>query len=169
MEGFLELLGEAEKANPEILRQFRIQAHSMKNSAAMAGAVSLAGVARMLEYAARDGRTDVIQNIAPVFLREWRNMKDILKPVTEKEDSKEEGEEPDAALTKEFLRLLENAMEEMDVDTADEIMHQLKRYAYREEAAEAVENLALAVMDLDQERTAEWSNRLLTLLNEKKG
>lgn len=165
LESFLELLGQEENAGTEALRQFRIQAHSMKNSAAMAGAVSLSGVARILEYAARDERPDVIKNITPAFLQEWRKMKDILKPFTEKEESKEEGEEPDAALTKEFLRLLGDAIEEMDVDTADEIIRQLKRFAFHDEAAEAVENLAFAVMDLDAEQALEWGNRLLAALN----
>ena len=96
-------------------------------------------------------------------------MKDILRSVAEKRDIEEGEEEPNAALTKELLRLLENAMEEMDVDTADAIMCQLKGFVYRERAAEAVEKLALAVMDLDAERTMEWGRQLLVSLNEKKG
>lgn len=165
LEDLLESPEGTEEADPETLRRFRIQVHSMKNSAAMAGAVSLSGVARILEYAARDGRKEMISNITPAFLKEWRNMKDILRSVAEKRDIEEGEEEPNAALTKELLRLLENAMEEMDVDTADAIMCQLKGFVYRERAAEAVEKLALAVMDLDAEGTMEWSRQLLVALN----
>lgn len=140
---------------------FRIKVHSMKNSAAMIGAVSLAGVARMLEYAARDQRMDVIQNITPVFLEEWRKMKEILKPFAEEGAPEEETkEEPDDRMTQEFLRLLRNAMSEMDVDTADEIMKQLMRFQYTEYIADTVlKNLSRAVTDLDEEEADRWIDR----------
>lgn len=140
---------------------FRIRVHSMKNSAAMIGAVSLFGVARMLEYAARDKRADALQSITPLFLQEWRAMKEILKPVTE-EGKSGEGKEPlDYGMIKEILPLLRNAMEEMDVDTADEIVKQLKRFEYPNGImAETVENLYHAVTNLDEEQTTIWSNKL---------
>lgn len=157
---FLEMLGKKEERD-EGLEHFRIKVHSMKNSAAMIGAVSLAGVARMLEYAARDGRTDVIEKITPAFLEEWGKMKEILKPIVQTEASGEGKEELDHELIKELLRLLRTAMAEMDVDTADEIIKQLKRFAYPEGVmTEIMENLCLAVNDLDEEQTTEWSHKL---------
>lgn len=167
LESFLAQLGEPSEAGSEALGQFRIKAHSMKNSAAMIGAVSLSGVAKMLEYAARDDKTDVIEKIAPVFLTEWRNMKGILKPVVQTEDSDESREKPDYELTREMLRLLRNAIGEMDVDTADEIIRQLKRFAYPESImTEVMENLCLAVTDLDEEQVAIWTNKFEQELEE---
>lgn len=164
LEHFEKLLTQAEKADSETLRRFRVQAHSMKNSAAMAGAVSLSGVAKMLEYAARDGEMEVLRSVTPVFMREWRSMKDILKPLAEDNSPAEELETPDKALTEELLKLLKDAMDKMDIDTADRIVQQLERYLYQGEAAQAMENLSLAVTDLDGEGMAEWSGRLLALL-----
>lgn len=163
---FLELLGKSKEPDSEALSQFRIKVHSMKNSAAMIGAVSLAGVARMLEYAARDGKREVIDTITPVFLQEWGNMKAVLKPVTEeKPDDKKE--KADYELTKELLRLLRSAIEEMDVDTADEIIKQLKRFAYPEIImTEVMENLCLAVTNLDEEQTAVWADKFEQELEE---
>ncbi|MCM1499915.1 MAG: response regulator, partial [Clostridium sp.] len=80
---FFEVICKAEMADEERLAQYRIKVHSMKNSAAMIGAVSLSGVAKMLEYAARDGKVDVIKNLTPLFLQEWAHMKEILEPVSE--------------------------------------------------------------------------------------
>lgn len=147
-------------SKPDV-RAFRIQVHSMKNSAAMIGAVSLAGVARMLEYAARDEKTDVIETVSPLFLQEWHRMKEILKPVVQKEDSNERKEAPDYELIRELLPLLKKAIEEMDVDAADEIIKQFNRFTYPEqEMAATVERLCLAVMDLDEEQTAVWADTL---------
>lgn len=167
LEGFLSQLGKSEETDSEALGQFRIKVHSMKNSAAMIGAVSLSGVAKMLEYAARDGKIDIIENIAPVFLQEWRNMREILKPIMQEGDSGENREEPDYELTRELLRLLRNAIEEMDVDAADEIIRQLKRFAYPESImTEVMENLCLAVTNLDEEQVAIWTDRFEQELEE---
>lgn len=148
------------KEGEQAISQFRIKVHSMKNSAAMIGAVSLAGVAKLLEDAAGDEKVDVIENVTPVFLQEWRKMREVLKLVVE-EDA-EAGKEPmDSAMIKEFLRLLRNAMGEMDVDTADEILKQLKKYEFPEGVmAEAMGNLCVAVTNLEEEQTVLWSNKI---------
>jgi len=160
LEHFLAVLGQSKETDSEALSQFRIQVHSMKNSAAMIGAVSLAGVARMLEYAARDGKIDVIEKLTPVFGQEWKKMKEVLQSVADKESPEKKKEEPDYELTKELLHLLRNAMEEMDVDTADEIIKQLKRFAYPDSImTDVMENLCLAVANLDEEQTAIWTDR----------
>lgn len=167
LQQYLEQLSKSEETDTEALRQFRIKVHSMKNSAAMIGAVSLSGVARMLEYAARDDKTDVIENITPVFLQEWGSMKEILKPIMQMGDSNEDREEPDYGLTKELLRLLRNAIEEMDVDAADEIIRQLKRFAYSESImTEVMENLCLSVTNLDEEQVALWTDKFEQKLEE---
>lgn len=164
---FLEQVGLSADPDSEALGQFRIKVHSMKNSAAMIGAVSLSGVAKILEYAARDGKIDVIENIAPVFLQEWGTMKEILKPIVQTENPHEKKEEPDYELTKELLRLLRNVIEEMDVDAADEIIRQLKRFAYSENImTEVMENLCLAVTNLDEEQVAIWTDKFEQELEE---
>ncbi|MCM1159808.1 MAG: response regulator [Roseburia sp.] len=159
LRNFLEMINKPEERN-QGLRHFRIKAHSMKNSSAMVGAVSLAGVARMLEYAARDEMTDTIKNVTPVFLQEWESLREILKPLAEENKPDEKGEEPDYGLTKELLNLLRKTMEEMDVDTADEIIEQLKRFAYPPDIrTEVMDNLCLAVINLDEEQAAVWIDK----------
>lgn len=167
LEHFLGMFGKSDEIDSEVAGQFRIKVHSMKNSAAMIGAVSLAGVARMLEYAARDKKIGVIENIAPVFLQEWGNMKGVLESVAETENANEKKEEPNYELTKELLRLLRSAIEAMDIDTADEIIRQLKRFAYPDNILkEVMENLCLAVTNLDEEQTAVWTGKFEQKLEE---
>lgn len=159
---FYELIEtEAKKLEQaEAIHQFRIQVHSMKNSAAMIGAVSLAGVARILEYAARDGKISQIENITPAFLQEWMKMKEILKPVVRVKSQSEATRKVDAEQIGELLRILRRAMEEMDVDTADEMVKQLGEFDYPEEVVETVDAIYLAVTNLDEEQTAELSEQL---------
>lgn len=152
------------------LHSLRIQVHSMKNSAAMIGAVSLSGVARMLEYAARDGKTEWINNMTPAFVHEWRRMKEILAPVAQNGELEEEREEPDYELIRGLLHLLRNAIEQMDVDTADEIIKQLNHFTYPEAGmAKAVEALGLAVANLDEEQTMVWAEDLEQQIKQMEG
>lgn len=159
---FYELIEtEAKKLEQaEAIQQFRIQVHSMKNSAAMIGAVSLAGVARILEYAARDGKISQIENITPAFLQEWMRMKEILKPVVRVKSQSEATRKVDAEQIGELLCILRRAMAEMDVDTADEMVKQLGEFDYPEGVVETVDAIYLAVTNLDEEQTAELSEQL---------
>lgn len=158
LETFLELILRTKEE--QAFRQFKIKVHSMKNSASMIGAIYLAGVARMLEYAARDEKADVLQNVTPVFLDDWMSMKEILKPVVEKGEE-EEKEPVNYNLIKEMLQQLRDSIYNMDIDTADEMIQQLKRFEYVKPAmVEAMENLCLAVTNLDEEQTELWSSKL---------
>ena len=60
------------------LGQYEVQVHSMKSAAGMVGAVPLSGVARLLEYAARDGKADTVARITPAFLEEWMALRERL-------------------------------------------------------------------------------------------
>lgn len=157
LEQFFEMLKES-KTQEQFQRdmeQYRIKVHSMKNSAAMIGAVSLAGIARMLEYAARDQKKERIMQMTPVFLEEWQEMKQRLQPFVKENAEEESKPEADTEMTKEYLRSLQEAMEDMDIDTADEIVVQIKRFCYPEQVMLQIENLEQAVANLDAERTAD--------------
>lgn len=131
----------------EALRQYRIKVHAMKSSAALIGAVSLSSVARLLEYAARDGNREEILAITPPFLKQWQSYRELLKPCI-KESPADPGSAAHTLSTDELDRLL-HAMEDMDIDAADEIIKQLKASSYPEEAASVIDELSTAVMNID--------------------
>lgn len=62
---------DASVSSEEDLRQYQVLVHSMKNSAAMIGAITVSSLAKVLEYAARDKRVDVIERMHQVFMEEW--------------------------------------------------------------------------------------------------
>lgn len=99
-------------------------------------------------------------------------MKAVLKPLAEQEKKDDKKEEPDHERTKELLRLLRSAVEEMDVDAADEIIWRLKRFSFPEKImTEVMEKLCLAVIDLDEEQTAVWAGKFEQIMeeNDEKG
>ncbi len=78
-----ELFGQDEDTTTaaQYMDSYRIQVHAMKSLAATVGILPLFGVAKILEYAAKDGNTDVMIAMTPAFLTEWRSYQDKLQGV----------------------------------------------------------------------------------------
>lgn len=156
LENFFQMLQDSHSHDEreEVFRQFRVKVHSMKSSAAMVGAVSLAGVARMLEYAARDQNSETIEKVTPPFLEEWQKMHDLLSPYAEAKAGGQKGP-ADFQVVAECLPPLNDAMGTLDIDTADAIITRLEEYQYPEPLMPVMEQLSLAVTNLDQGKAAE--------------
>ncbi|MCR5674608.1 MAG: response regulator [Lachnospiraceae bacterium] len=90
---YRELSGAGDRE--EARKQYHVLVHSMKNSAAMIGAVTVASLARVLEYAARDSRLDVIDRVHPVFLEEWDSLTERLADAWPGESDASAGQDAD--------------------------------------------------------------------------
>ena len=133
---------------------YRIKVHSMKNSAALIGAMSLSGVAKMLEYAARDERKDVIEKVTFVFLEQWRSYKELLKVCVQKEDDIAKAA-VDYDKLGELLNTMKMAMDDMDIDLADEVIEQLNDFCYPDDMLPNIEKLRTAVTNIEAEQVKE--------------
>ena len=116
-------------AEPGQTEQYRIQVHAMKSLAATVGILPLFGVAKLLEYAAKDGNIEVIVSVTPVFLREWRSYRGKLQGVFGIEETAKK-EAADSAVILALVEMVRFSVQEMDIDEADRIMAQLQGYAY---------------------------------------
>lgn len=146
-----------------VIDLYRIKVHAMKSSAALIGAVPISGMAKVLEYAARDGKIEVVKRMTPIFLEEWRGYKDKLKTCIS-EDEKKTVEDYSMILT--LLEMLKIAMEDMDIDVADESMNQLRQYDYPENMQIIVEQLSAAVTNLDSEQVTSSAEKLINQIKE---
>ncbi len=154
----LEAYSPMEDNYSEALRQYEVKVHSMKSAAGMVGAVPLSGVARLLEYAARDGKADTVERITPAFLEEWMALHERLRFSTEKPET--EKAEADPAEILELLSALGNAMADMDIDASDVIAAQLHAYRYSKQISPLMEKLFLAVTNLDNEQAEHYINEI---------
>ncbi|MCI8372644.1 MAG: response regulator [Lachnospiraceae bacterium] len=147
---------------PSPLDQYRIQVHAMKSLAATLGIIPLAGLAKILEYAARDNNTDLIYSLTGTFLKEWRSYREKLHGVfgIAAEAKKEV---TDYSVMQALIEMLRLSMQEMDIDQADQLAGQLQTYEYPDEIAANIQKLAQAVTNLD----AKEADRLAVLLIEQ--
>ncbi len=131
---------------------YRIKVHTMKTAAATIGAIALSGVARLLEKAAQENTWEIVDKVTPIFLKEWRIYKEKLAVCIKEETLQKQT--MDVEEVENLLRTLSIAMEDMDVDAADEVMDCLKRFEYSEEMQKKVDALGVVVLNLDGEETS---------------
>lgn len=143
------------------LRQYRVKVHAMKTSAAMIGALTVSSIAKLLEYAARDEKPDVIKTMHPIFMEQWKSLNEQLKTICSVEEDEQELKELDKELLEEELTLLTQAMAEYDVDVADEIIERLSHYRYPDGKKAVFDALARAVQGLDAEAVMKEVPKLL--------
>lgn len=159
-------LPEEAEQSAQAFRTYCVQVHSMKGTAAMAGAVSLSGVAEMLESAAKEKNGKNVRDITPHFIEEWRKMKSRLLPLfADGETAEKNVLESETMRT--LLGIMKSAVGQMDVDRADEIVQQLNQVSLpSEEMQQALAALCAAVMDLEQNDVIIWCDRLEELYEE---
>ncbi|MCR4956875.1 MAG: response regulator [Lachnospiraceae bacterium] len=151
----------------EALNQYRILVHAMKGLANMLGIFPLGGMAKVLEFAARDKDIKIIEGLHRIFLNEWYSYKEKLRGVMGLgEEETQEADKPpyDVQKVKAYFAMLRQAMEEMDVDKADEIVENLSEYGYSNELMKKMEELRQAVTGLDEEGTNAILDAMLLLL-----
>lgn len=140
---------------------YRILVHAMKSSAATVGIVPLAGLAKLLEFAARDGDTETVAALHAPFLREWRSYADKLQGVFGI-GAEIEGAEPyDAQTVCELLEAVKTCMDDFDVDGADAAMERLKQIALPEAMRDGFEELKTAMLNVDSDGACRLADELL--------
>ena len=142
---------------------YRIQVHGMKSAAATIGIVPLAGMAKMLEFAARDHDMSVIDSMHNIFIDEWRRYHEKMTGVFGLGlDADEEKEEAAPGMLLGYAMMLRTAMADMDIDSADEIMGKLKHLKFKEEIEALIPQLNMAVADINEDEV----DRILTEMEE---
>ena len=151
---------EEQAAGSDQLDQYRIQVHAMKSLAATIGIMPLSGVAKILEYAARDRKTDTVLSITSAFLEEWRSYHQKLQGVfgIGMEVKKEV---TDYSVMRALVEMLRLSMQEMDIDQADQLVNQLHEYEYPDEIGQNIRKLADAVTNLDAEQTDQLAEQII--------
>ena len=131
-------------------KEYRIKVHSMKNSAATIGIVPLAGMAKVLEDAARNGEVEVLESMTPIFIERWKGYREKLDEFAPEcpEDSKKAAAEFPEEVA-ELLQKIRSAAEEMDIDGLDQLWTKLNEYQFETDKQEALEKIQKAIVAFD--------------------
>ena len=152
---------------PEERDAYRIQVHGMKSAAALLGIIPLSGMAKILEFAARDGDFDRIDALNGIFIEEWLSYKEKLHGVMGLGETDEvEKDEVDTEALMALLNSIKEAMEELDIDAADEGIAKLKALKLPPSVSEEEKELEVRVADLDSDGAVEIIDRIKELIKE---
>ena len=130
-------------------KQFCTKIHSMKNSAATVGIIPLAGVAKVMEDAARNHQREPIDAMMAVFAEKWLSYKELLK---EFGGSEEEGLTPlDEQGWMNIVDKIRKAAADMDISALDELAAELKGYKVSDAYQKQSEEILAAIVRFDVE------------------
>ena len=124
--------------------------HSMKNSAAIIGIVPLAGMAKVLEDAARNNEEDVLRQFTPYFLSKWCEYKERLNVLCENNADVKDAS-LDEQQVKNIYAQIKVAAEDMDIDALDDLLKQLEEYHFDNDEKLLFENVKRAIINFDVE------------------
>ncbi len=129
-------------------KKYCTKVHSMKSSAAIIGIIPLAGMAKVLEDAARNNECDIIKQMTPIFLKKWREYKEYLKDFSDMASETKSAAEHWEQVEEIFYKIKE-AAEDMDIDDLDGALAKLEEYKFEGAQVENFEKIKEAVINFD--------------------
>ena len=131
---------------PSVLKEYRIEVHGLKSSAASVGALLLSKIARLQELSVIDSDYDSIHALHPLLISQIKKHRERIMGLFQMaNEENKEGIEDD------FLTMLEVALKNNDMDTADGMCIEMMRYKYNEELQKLVEKLAAQILQLENQ------------------
>ena len=130
-------------------KEFCTKVHSMKNSAATIGIIPLAGMAKVMEDAARNSQAEVLQSMTPIFLECWYEYGKRLEMFASVSTADKKLAEGYGVEIQKLVKNINQAAEEMDIDALDEIWKQLSEYQFGGEKQELLEHIHKAIIEFD--------------------
>lgn len=145
------------------LEAIRIEAHALKSLAASVGAMTIFGLARVTELAARDCDIGKVKQVLPLLIEEMKQMEtELAAQFSEEERPLCEDREQILFL----VRLLVDNMRSLDFDEADRLEKKLSSYRYPEQIQEQVNQIQKAVRNLDDQMAVEIGTGLIQVIEE---
>lgn len=150
----------------DLIEDYTIEVHSLKNSALLIGLPALSEAAGELEAYGTSQNKEALEEKTPPMLDMYRSLKTILLPyIQEEHDQKEVPADTWIAV----LDRLHQCMEQFDTDGADEAMEQLEGFEVPEYLKESMEKLRIFVDDVAMEDVINLTTDMIDLLKQKKG
>lgn len=135
--------------------EYTIEVHSLKSASRQIGAFELAETAEQMEVAGNARNAELIHKITPGMLAEYSFYKSILAPYFTKEDEAKGDKQISGGELAVYFAQMRDALENLDMDTVEDIMQSMKQYAYGSAQDELFEQLKNAVDDMDTEKCEE--------------
>lgn len=153
-------------SGPKGIDAYRIKVHALKSNLALIGAMHASALARILEYAARDGKEERLRHLHGVLMEEVeacrQNLSVHMQPLEKKPNM------TDRAWILGMLSMLCADAENLDYDGIDQIMQILEGYSYEETLQVRIDQLAASVRNLDLDTSIAICEQMKDILEKGK-
>lgn len=146
-----------------MLHDFTIEVHALKNTARMIGALELSSMFKEMEDLGNAEKSEEIGEKLPALLEKYISYKEILLPYSKKDNGEKE-EVPKEKLVK-CLEDIVDAMDNFDIDRADSDVELLENYRLPEEAGTLMDNLRAYMADVAMDEIVQTAKALIDLIN----
>ena len=144
---------------------YTIEVHALKSSSKQIGAITLSDRAAALEQAGNARNSSFIHKHTGRMLQQYLSYRDVFAPFCpdEEEEENHKAEITIACLLKYFADM-RMALEDLDMDKMEEVVHEMNRYSYEGWQQELFTRLRDAVEEIDVDSCEfilqEWENKL---------
>lgn len=145
------------------LEQYRIRVHGVKSTSNTIGATAIGGLAKVLEFAARDNNAERVSLLTPILIEELKALKGRMKVLLPKEPEKDIFTDMNALSEK--LVALKNHIIHMEQDDMDEVMADINSHSYVERMQVIITQLDDNVMNLEDDAAIANIDELLDIVN----
>lgn len=111
-------------------KRYMIEVHALKSISKQIGAEELSKLAAEMEQAGNRGDAGVIHRRTDDMLAFYRSYREILRPYFPEEKESAGEKKMDAEVLRTFFSEMRNAMDELDMDSMDELVKKMKAYRY---------------------------------------
>ena len=153
-------------SGPKGIDAYRIKVHALKSNLALIGAMQASALARILEYAARDGKEERLRHLHGVLMEEVEACRQNLSVHMQTLEKKPNM--TDRAWILGMLSMLCADAENLDYDGIDQIMQMLEGYSYEETLQVRIDQLAASVRNLDLDTSIAICEQMKDILEKGK-
>ena len=143
----------------DLIRDFTIEVHGLKNTARMIGATRLSEEFYRMERCGNNNDVATIKRDIELILGFFESYKISLKDYGNADDENKKMAEK--YVLEDLLKGMRIAMDTFDLDRADEIMREIEEYRYADEIRELINELSAYVADVNMEAVEQTIDKLI--------
>ena len=144
------------------IQNYTVQVHSLKSTCRMIGATDLGEEFFTLEKLGKENNTEQIRLLTPDVLNSFRSLKPYLEPYAVKSSDVKNVFDKDAVV--QLLQTLILAIDDFNLDTAENTAKQLSEYNWDPGLSKEIETLSKLVSNIDYEEAKDMAGRILECL-----
>ncbi len=149
----------------EMIRDYTIEVHALKNTARMIGAMELSEMFYRMEQLGNAGKLEALIAETPAVLEKYRSYKEVLRPYAQSQEQEKREASKEEVLA--ILKKIRFAMDGFDLDTVDEGMAQLEECQLPECCMQDMEALRAYVADVAMEEVINVVDKMIGTVEDR--